>query len=98
MSRKGGERTYPPATALVLRRPEGASKDAPAGAAARAKKPAMMGGASIYILRCADGGYYTGITRRAVEERVSEHAAGVIPSCFTFSRRPVDLAYSEPCE
>ena len=58
----------------------------------------MTGGASIYILRCADGSYYTGITRRSVEERVSEHAAGVIPGCFTFSRRPVLLAYSEHYE
>ncbi len=50
----------------------------------------MTGGASIYILRCADGSYYTGITRRAVEERVSEHANGVPPGCFLFaaSRRP----------
>jgi putative endonuclease len=55
----------------------------------------MTDGASIYILRCADGGYYTGITRKPVEERVSEHAAGLIPGCFTFSRRPVVLTYSE---
>jgi predicted GIY-YIG superfamily endonuclease len=37
-----------------------------------------MQGASIYILRCADGSYYTGITRRSVEERVSEHAQCLI--------------------
>ena len=58
----------------------------------------MTGGASIYILRCADGGYYTGITLRSVEARVSEHAAGVIPGCFAFFRRPVVLAYSEHYE
>jgi predicted GIY-YIG superfamily endonuclease len=41
---------------------------------------AEMDGASIYILRCADGSYYTGITRRSVDERVSEHAQGLIDS------------------
>ena len=25
------------------------------------------------ILRCADGSYYTGLTRRPIEERLSEH-------------------------
>jgi len=52
-------------------------------------------GASIYILRCADGSYYTGITHRAVEERVSEHAQGLIKGCYTESRLPVELAFSE---
>ena len=54
----------------------------------------MTDGASIYILLCSDGGYYTGITRRPVE-RVSEHANGVVPGCFPFSRRPVMPAYCE---
>ena len=31
-----------------------------------------MDGASIYIPRCADGSFYTGLTRRSVAERVSE--------------------------
>jgi len=58
----------------------------------------MTSGASVYILLCADGSYYTGITRRSVEERVSEHANGAIPGCFTASRRPVVLAHSEHYE
>jgi putative endonuclease len=58
----------------------------------------MTGGASIYILLCADGSYYTGITRRSVEERVSEHVDGAIPGCYTFTRRPVVLAHSEHYE
>ena len=44
-------------------------------------------GASIYVLLCADGGDYTGITRRPVEERVSERANGVVPGCFPFVAR-----------
>ena len=56
-----------------------------------------MSGASIYILRCADGSYYTGITRRSVEERVSEHALGLIPG-YTSTRRPVTLMFAEHYE
>jgi putative endonuclease len=56
---------------------------------------ALAQGASIYILRCADGSYYTGTTRRSVEERVSEHALGLIKGCYTASRLPVELVFSE---
>ncbi len=54
-----------------------------------------MPAASIYILLCADGSYYTGITRRTVEERVSEHQQGLDPYCYTFKRRPASIAHSE---
>jgi putative endonuclease len=57
-----------------------------------------MSGASIYILLCADGSYYIGVTQRDVEERVSEHAQGLIPGAYTASRRPVKLVYSEAYE
>ena len=57
-----------------------------------------MSGASIYILECADGSYYTGITRRSLEERVSEHAQGLIPNCYTYSRPPVKLIFDEHYE
>jgi GIY-YIG catalytic domain len=46
-----------------------------------------VSGATIYILRCSDGSYYTGITRRPVEERVSEHAQE-LHNGYTFTRRP----------
>jgi len=52
-------------------------------------------GASIYILHCSDGSYYVGITRRAVDERVSEHQQGLIDGCYTSSRLPVELRFSE---
>lgn len=54
--------------------------------------------ASIYILRCADGSYYTGITRRDVDERVSEHAQGLVEGCYTATRRPVVLVIGEHYE
>ena len=52
-----------------------------------------MDGASLYISRCADGTLYTGLTRRGVDERVSEHRQGL--SSFTKTRLPVDLIFSE---
>jgi putative endonuclease len=57
-----------------------------------------MSGASIYILRWTDGRYYTGITRRSVEERVSEHQQGLLPGCYTDRRRPVELVFCESYE
>ena len=52
---------------------------------------------SIYILRCADGSYYTGLTRRPIEERIWEHNAGIAKG-YTHSRRPVVLCLVESTE
>jgi putative endonuclease len=52
---------------------------------------------TIYILECADGSYYTGITRRPIEERVWEHNEGVVDG-YTHSRRPVVLRCTEEFE
>jgi putative endonuclease len=56
---------------------------------------ALTHGASIYIPRRADGSYYTGIIQRSVEGRVSEQAQGLITGCYTESRLPVELIFSE---
>jgi len=47
-----------------------------------------------YILRCADGSLYSGITTD-LERRVREHNAGAAGARYTRGRRPVSLAYSE---
>lgn len=52
---------------------------------------------SVYILRCADGSYYTGLTRRPLEERVGEHNSGLIKG-YTSSRLPVHLVFAESFE
>jgi putative endonuclease len=44
---------------------------------------------SVYILECADGSYYTGVTN-ALPRRLEAHAAGTA-SKYTRSRRPVRL-------
>jgi putative endonuclease len=51
----------------------------------------------LYILRCSDGSYYTGTTRNALDVRIAEHDRG-IHNGYTFSRRPVLLAFSESFE
>jgi len=48
----------------------------------------------VYIVKCIDGSYYTGITND-LERRLWEHNTGYNPSCFTFKRRPVVLMYEE---
>jgi putative endonuclease len=48
----------------------------------------------VYIIRCADGRYYTGTTRGSLEHRIAEHNAGTFAG-YTASRRPVELVYSE---
>jgi predicted GIY-YIG superfamily endonuclease len=48
----------------------------------------------VYLLRCADGSLYTGITND-LPKRMKSHAAGKA-SRYTRSRLPVTLAYTEP--
>jgi len=50
----------------------------------------------VYLLRCADGTLYTGITTD-VERRVAEHNGNHgLGARYTRSRRPVTLAHVEP--
>jgi predicted GIY-YIG superfamily endonuclease len=54
----------------------------------------VSAGAYLYILRCADGKYYVGTTRKSLEERVGEHNAGLL-SGYTAARRPVRLVFAQ---
>lgn len=47
----------------------------------------------VYILKCGDGSYYTGITN-CLTKRLKAHAAGVA-SKYTRSRLPVKVVYLE---
>ncbi|MBO6551397.1 MAG: GIY-YIG nuclease family protein [Roseitalea sp.] len=51
--------------------------------------------ATVYILRCADGSYYTGLTRQPVEARVWEHNNLPDDRSYTGTRRPVTLVFTE---
>ena len=46
----------------------------------------------VYVLRCADGSYYTGHTDN-LEARIGQHQSGLLPG-WTHARRPVELAYA----
>ncbi len=48
----------------------------------------------VYILRCADGSYYAGHTDN-LERRIAEHKSGAISACFTASRLPVELVFTQ---
>ena len=48
----------------------------------------------LYILRCRDGSYYVGSTRKSLEDRLAEHNSGVLGG-YTRSRKPVTLVWSQ---
>lgn len=48
----------------------------------------------VYILKCTDGTFYTGITND-VARRMSEHQTGANPKAYTFARRPLKLVWGE---
>ena len=48
----------------------------------------------VYIVRCSDGSYYIGVTNN-VESRINQHNEGYDHRAYTYSRRPVELLYSE---
>ncbi len=50
---------------------------------------------TVYILRCADGTLYTGITND-LERRIAEHASGQ-GAQYTKGRSPLQLVYQESC-
>jgi putative endonuclease len=47
----------------------------------------------VYILKCKDSSYYTGITND-IERRLEEHNKGVDVKAYTFNRRPVVLVFT----
>ena len=48
---------------------------------------------AIYILKCSDGTYYTGLTKE-LDGRVLEHQMGVNSESYTYGRRPIKLVWS----
>ena len=53
-------------------------------------------GAFVYMLRCADASYYVGVaTGEDLTKRVTEHQIGAYPGSYTYSRRPVELVWSD---
>lgn len=48
----------------------------------------------VYLLECADGSYYIGHSDQ-LENRLSQHQTAGIPGCYTASRLPVKLVFSQ---
>ena len=48
----------------------------------------------VYMLRCADGSYYVGLTKAGLDKRLVEHSTGAFEG-YTSKRLPVILVWSE---
>ncbi|QEK52224.1 GIY-YIG nuclease family protein [Pedobacter aquae] len=48
----------------------------------------------VYILKCRDHSYYTGVTNN-IERRVEEHQSGEDKNAYTYNKRPVKLVFCE---
>ena len=51
----------------------------------------------VYIVECADGSLYTGITT-SIQRRILEHNYSFKAAKYARSRRPVRLVYKKECE
>ncbi|MGH7093484.1 MAG: GIY-YIG nuclease family protein [Stellaceae bacterium] len=67
-------------------------EERPTGPRLEGRTPVMS--AYLYILRCADGAYYTGTTRTSLDCRVAEHQAGAFDG-YTALRRPIELVFHQ---
>ncbi len=47
---------------------------------------------AVYILKCNDNSYYTGLTND-LDKRIWQHDTGFFPECYTFKRRPLKLVW-----
>ena len=48
----------------------------------------------VYILKCFDNSYYTGITND-LDKRINEHKFGKYRDCYTYKRRPLEVKFYE---
>tara|TARA_R110002073_G_scaffold108336_9_gene243607 strand:- start:41109 stop:41399 length:291 start_codon:yes stop_codon:yes gene_type:complete len=46
----------------------------------------------VYILKCTNNSYYTGITSN-LSSRLQEHQSGKYQDSYTFKRRPLELVF-----
>ena len=46
----------------------------------------------VYILKCNDNSYYTGVTSN-ITQRLFQHESGYFIDCYTYTRRPLKLEF-----
>jgi len=47
---------------------------------------------TVYIIKCNNKNYYTGVTSNLIN-RIKEHHLGKHKNSYTYSRRPIELVY-----
>ncbi|WP_420580912.1 GIY-YIG nuclease family protein [Reichenbachiella sp.] len=52
---------------------------------------------TVYILKCANNSYYTGVTSD-IERRIWEHETGFHPTSYTYHKRPIQLVFQDILE
>ena len=62
------------------------------GCRRRVKTKTYMKNYFVYILKCSDDSFYTGITNN-IEKRLAEHNSDYSVTSYTFKRRPVQLVF-----
>lgn len=50
----------------------------------------------VYMLKCHDASYYVGHSDD-IEKRLYEHQNALIKTCYTATRRPLQLVYVQDC-
>ena len=50
----------------------------------------------MYMLRCSDNSYYVGHTDN-LEKRLNQHHLKLFPMCYTATRLPIKLVFSQEC-
>jgi putative endonuclease len=48
----------------------------------------------VYILKCSDNSYYTGVTND-IDRRFYEHQSGINKSAYTYNKRPIELVFCD---
>ena len=46
----------------------------------------------VYILKCFDNSYYTGVTSN-LSQRMFQHDTAFYPDCYTANKRPLELVF-----
>ncbi|MCX6140434.1 MAG: GIY-YIG nuclease family protein [Candidatus Kapabacteria bacterium] len=49
---------------------------------------------TLYMLECSDNSIYVGSTSN-LEQRIAQHKHGSFPTCYTFSRRPLEVIWTQ---
>jgi len=55
-------------------------------------REAFMKQSYVYILKCSDNTYYTGVTSN-LSQRIFQHETGFYPDCYTVNRRSIKLVF-----